>query len=217
LQRHRWRTSLQYSHGIALSIKQHKAVLRQRLIAQRKSLSKEKISISSQLVTTYLLRYFSGKKQCVIGAYLSFGNELDITPALQQLQQLGHLIAVPIVDPSTTGLMHFYAWHSTMPMHPNRFGIAEPLLPNNSQALQAQQFDALLIPLLGFDVNGHRLGMGGGYYDRWLEHAEKHKPQRIGIAYAWQQQASIPSATMDQPLHQVITEDGIINCKESLI
>ncbi len=109
--------------------------------------------------------------------------------------------------------MQFYPWQADTGLQRNRFGIDEPDADPMQQPLTAEIFDVLLIPLVGFDTIGHRLGMGGGYYDRWLADADPEKPERIGIAYSWQQLAYIPFEATDQPVHRVITDQGIINCK----
>lgn len=189
-----------------------KNALRQHLLQQRKNLSLEHKNQLNQLVSKLVLDYFEAKKEAVIGAYLAFGGELNITSVMQQLQVRGHRIAVPRIDTQQDGVMALFEWRANQPMQANRFGIDEPVIRADQAPLTQNDFDALLIPLVGFDVAGHRLGMGGGYYDRWLAAADKNKPERIGIAYAWQQQAAIPFDTMDQPLHRIITDQGIIDC-----
>ncbi len=189
-----------------------KNILRQRLLAQRNALSDSEKQQANQRINEYLSGYLSTCQTAVIGAYLAFAGEPDIAPSLLQLNQHGHTIAVPRIGPQP-GRMQFYRWHPDSRLTDNRFGIAEPEHPtdNNTQtSLPVSAFAILLIPLVGFDADGHRLGMGGGYYDRWLADADDAIPERIGIAHHWQQQARIPFDTMDQPLHRVITDRGII-------
>ncbi len=86
-----------------------------------------------------------------------------------------------------------------------RFGIAEPL-PDWPIARP----ETLLVPLLAFDARGHRLGYGGGYYDRTIAALKAHGPLRtIGIAYAGQEVLSLPHDPHDQPLDAVLTENGL--------
>lgn len=187
-----------------------KTTLRQALIARRKNLKGKEKNLKNQLINKYLLSYLEPYSQCTIGAYLAFGGEPNLAPAIQCLYHNGHSLAVPRISQNQPGLMEFHHWSPQTVLELNRYGIAEPL--TDSQIFTAEQFDILLIPLVGFDDHGHRLGMGAGFYDRWLADTCDNKPERIGIAYHWQQQASIPFDTMDQPLHRVITDQGCIHC-----
>ena len=86
-------------------------------------------------------------------------------------------------------------------LEPGSFGIPEPLSHWPRAVPQM-----LLVPLLAFDAHGHRLGMGGGFYDRTLAAI----PARtVGIAYAGQETASIPHEAHDRTLDMVLTEQGI--------
>ena len=84
---------------------------------------------------------------------------------------------------------------------PGAFGIHEPL-PTWPRVAP----DVLLVPLLAFDTSGHRLGYGGGFYDRTLE---KLDIPAIGIAYAGQEVASLPAEVHDRRLDMILTEQGL--------
>ncbi|MGH8446644.1 MAG: 5-formyltetrahydrofolate cyclo-ligase, partial [Solimonas sp.] len=71
--------------------------------------------------------------------------------------------------------------------------------------------DAILLPLLGFDAHGNRLGTGGGYYDRWLARPRvAQRPRYLGYAYALQQIERVPREPWDVRLDAVITENKVI-------
>jgi 5-formyltetrahydrofolate cyclo-ligase len=95
----------------------------------------------------------------------------------------------------------------------NRLGITEP---QGSQFLGARWFDVVFLPLVGFDVYGLRLGMGGGYYDRAFAFRRWRlawqAPRLIGLGYSFQQVERIAAATHDVRLDAVITERGVIRC-----
>lgn len=82
------------------------------------------------------------------------------------------------------------------------------LQPRCGTALRAAAMDVVMLPLLGFDVRGTRLGQGGGYYDRTLSKTS-FRPYRIGLAYAAQQVPVLPREPWDVPLHAVLTESGL--------
>ena len=94
-------------------------------------------------------------------------------------------------------------------MRPNRFGIPEPSRRNRRLRL-AWTLDLLLVPLVGFDTECHRLGMGGGYYDRtlsYLSHRDHwRRPRLIGLAHECQRVAALPVRPWDIPLDFVVTE-----------
>ena len=93
-------------------------------------------------------------------------------------------------------------------MTENHFGIPEP---ENGPAIQPASLDCVLIPLVAWDRNGGRLGMGAGYYDRMLAPLEqKDTPLRIGIAYGLQEVKNVPVSSHDVPLHGLICEHGWI-------
>ena len=103
--------------------------------------------------------------------------------------------------------MRFGRVGRTTQMTKNRYGIAEPV---DARALRARQLDLLLMPLVGFDDEGYRLGMGGGYYDATLAYMRHRrnwrKPRLVGVAYECQRVDVLPHDPWDMPLDAVLTE-----------
>jgi 5-formyltetrahydrofolate cyclo-ligase len=95
----------------------------------------------------------------------------------------------------------------------NRLGIPEPA--DTDASLAPDALDVVLVPLLGFDRRGHRLGFGGGYYDRsfaFLRDVERPaKPLLVGIGYALQEVERVPHEDWDVPLDYVATERELID------
>ena len=136
----------------------------------------------------------------VVGGYHALPDEADPALLLERLVELGCHIAYPRV--AGKGLpLEFHRVPDGAVMAPGAFGIHEPL-----DVWPRARPDLLLLPLLAFDASGHRLGYGGGFYDRTL--ALLNSPA-IGIAYAGQEVASLPSAPHDRTLDMVLTEHGI--------
>jgi 5-formyltetrahydrofolate cyclo-ligase len=95
--------------------------------------------------------------------------------------------------------------HLQLPLRRNRYGIAEPVVLKRPPRL-----DLILLPLVAFDAQGRRLGMGGGYYDRLLQRARaSRRPLRVGHAFGAQQVAAVPVAAHDVRLDAVVTEQGL--------
>lgn len=139
-----------------------------------------------------------------IGLYLSIGAELDTAPLLAALQRKHHRIYVPCVDSHRDGRMRFVPLAPHTPLRRKRFGILEPATRGGS----ASRIDVLILPLVGFDAQGTRLGSGAGYYDRWLSR-QRPRPLCIGYAYAIQECAVLPREPWDRSLDAICTERGL--------
>lgn len=139
-------------------------------------------------------------KGAIVGGYHALPEEADPAALLERLVELGCHIAFPRVAARGQPL-EFHRVPDGEMLAPGVFGIHEPLdhWPRVTP-------DILLVPLLAFDASGHRLGYGGGFYDRTLE---KLAVPAIGIAYAGQEAASLPHEAHDRTLDMVLTEQGI--------
>ena len=139
-------------------------------------------------------------KGAIIGGYHALPEEADPHLLLERLVEMGFPIAFPRVSAKGQPL-DFHRVPDDGVLAPSIFGIHEPL------AIWSRVTHAvLLVPLLAFDASGHRLGYGGGFYDRTLALLDV---PAIGIAYAGQEVASIPHEAHDRTLVMVLTEQGI--------
>jgi len=139
-----------------------------------------------------------------VGGYAALPGEADPALLLERLAANGAVIALPRVAQKNAPLV----FHRPVPggaLQKGPFGIAEP--PHDWPVVVPQ---ILLVPLLAFDARGHRLGYGGGYYDRTIEALDRHGPLRtIGIAFAGQEIEAIPDESHDRPLDMIATEAGV--------
>ncbi|MEO8302432.1 MAG: 5-formyltetrahydrofolate cyclo-ligase [Rhizomicrobium sp.] len=139
-------------------------------------------------------------KDSVVGAYHALPDEADPALLLERLVALGCHIAFPRL--AGKGLpLEFHRVPDGAMLAPGALGIHEP-----SETWPRVVPAVLLVPLLAFDASGHRLGYGGGFYDRSL--AVLNVPA-IGIAYAGQEISSIPHEPHDRTLDMILTEQGI--------
>jgi len=138
----------------------------------------------------------------VVAGYFPLRDEADPRALMAALSERGHPLALPCVTAGQP--LTFRAWKMGDPMHanPRAFNIAEPLATAPAVAP-----GAVLVPMLAFDSDGHRLGYGGGYYDRTL--AGLPNARAIGIAYAGQEVPSLPREPHDHPLDMIVTETGL--------
>ncbi len=140
----------------------------------------------------------------VVGAYVAARDEADPRLILQKLAACHCTIAFPRVA-AKDGPLVFHRLNRGDAMAPGAFAIPEP--PGDRPLAYPK---ILLVPLLAFDRAGHRLGYGGGYYDRTLDFLRANAAVRaIGVAYAGQEVDALPREAHDQPLDAVITEAGV--------
>lgn len=142
-------------------------------------------------------------------AFASMPGEIDTRPLIRALLSADRIVAVPRID-GATGQMSAYRIHDLDGLVTNRWGIPEPPA-DPRQLIEPSQFDVIVVPGLGFDAAGGRLGRAGGYYDKFLR-AAGHGALRIGFFYACQQIPSIPQEEWDEHLDFVATEAEVIRC-----
>jgi 5-formyltetrahydrofolate cyclo-ligase len=147
-----------------------------------------------------------------VAAYWPADGELDPRPLLQSAIGRGRRGFLPMLRPGKRRKLWFLRYRPGEPMHANRFGIPEPARRQRRLAL-AWTLDLILVPLVGFDADCNRLGMGGGFYDRTLSFLRQrthwHRPRLIGIAHECQRVERIQPQPWDIPLDAVATERGV--------
>lgn len=153
-----------------------KSALRHQFLAQRRALSAEDVASRSRAIAERLFGTFLAdtKKLTIVHTFLPIArqNEVDTWPIIHRVWQNSPnvRVAVPVTDITTNQLTHYVITPET-PLIENRWGIPEPVTIEQL-AIESQQIDIVLVPLLTFDRLGHRVGYGKGYYDRFL--AECH-------------------------------------------
>jgi len=142
-----------------------------------------------------------------IATYLAADGEIDPWPLMQKLWSSGKTLYLPVLAPFSRQRLWFARYMPGDRLVANRYGIPEPVVRT---LIKPWALDLVLTPLVAFDTQGHRIGMGGGYYDRSLAflHNRRHwqKPRRLGLAYDFQKQAVIMSNPWDIPLDGIATE-----------
>ncbi len=149
-----------------------------------------------------------------VAGYLANDGEISLAPYLAKLHKQNVCTSLPVLHPVSGNQLLFLNYHPTTPMVKNRFGIAEPAL--DCQAIRLpQEHQALLMPLVGFDDRGNRLGMGGGFYDRTLANLAglPRPPMLIGVAHECQRADSLPVMEWDVPLDMIVTPHQVLRCR----
>lgn len=139
-----------------------------------------------------------------VSAYLAMGSELDPLPAMERLAALGPVL-LPEVRAKAQPL-RFRRWTPDAVLADGVYGTRHPAEGEEMEPA------ALVVPLLAFDLLGHRLGYGGGFYDRTLSGLRARNPGTfaVGFAYSAQEVAALPVGPFDARLDAVVTEKGLV-------
>lgn len=150
-----------------------------------------------------------------LAAYLANDGEIDPTPLIRLAWRLGKRVYLPVLHPLRPGFLHFIQYDRQTPLTKNRFGIPEPRLrgygTRRGRQCRTQALGLVLLPLVGFDEQGQRLGMGGGFYDRSFapRPAGFRQPRLMGLAHECQKVDALPVAGWDVPLSGVMTPESL--------
>lgn len=196
------------------TISTQRNAIRQQIRASRKTISTaEQDRASLQLLTT-LKAHPKVLQAQRVSVTLSYDGEIDVAPFIDWCWQQNIQVFLPVVHPTNIGKLLFLAYRYDTEMVKNRYGITEPKLmkdTNNPRgyldACSVSDLDIVFTPLVAFDQQGNRIGMGGGYYDRLLEpwFTRKSGPYPIGLAHHCQYIQNIPIQRWDVPLPEIIT------------
>lgn len=182
--------------------------LRKHLRRKRRSLSFEQQQRASEQLALNLLKHPDLHRARHIGIYLANDGEIDSHLYIDLARRKGIHFYLPILHPVYPGKLVFSPYFDGIRLSANRFGIPEPPFPR-SRRRPAWALDAVLFPLVGFDENGGRLGMGGGFYDRTFAFSRIRPgmaPKLIGLAHDFQKVRELPIEPWDVPLHGVVTD-----------
>ena len=186
--------------------------LRQRLAEQRRALSPAERIAAAQGLRRSLEQLPEYLTDARVAGYWASHGELPLNLVIPPLANRGQQFLLPVIGRGKR--LHFAPWQSGDAVQPNRYGIPEPAAPG--ELLEPFQLDLVLVPLLGFDRRGRRLGHGGGYYDRSFaflnEQVRPTEPLLVGIAYAFQELPEVDEEDWDVPLDFVATERELIDC-----
>jgi 5-formyltetrahydrofolate cyclo-ligase len=140
----------------------------------------------------------------MVAGYRPVRSEIDPEPLMLALEGLGFGLCLPVIVGRDLPLV-FREWRPGAPMEAGTFGIEIP-----AASVPAEP-DLLVVPMLAFDRRGHRLGYGGGFYDRTIAALQARRSLRaIGLAFAAQEVAPLPDADTDMCLDAIVTEVGVI-------
>ncbi|WP_369814090.1 5-formyltetrahydrofolate cyclo-ligase [Neisseria sp. 83E34] len=180
--------------------------IRRRLRRARKSLSdreRRRATLAANRNMKKLLK--RGKK---MAAYWPVGSELVLDELIRSAFKRGVRVYLPYIEKRSLRLW-FTPYHVGLAPERNRKGRLD--IPQFSgRKVRAERMDIMLLPLVGVDEQGYRLGQGGGFYDASLARARFGKPLKIGAGFACQMVQTLPCEVHDMRLDGFVSENGIV-------
>jgi 5-formyltetrahydrofolate cyclo-ligase len=191
----------------AVSLTSARRSLRRELWARRAAQPLTARRAAARLICAHLARAPWFRPGIAVGLYLARDSEVDTAALLALARRRGCRVYLPRITDYAAHRMQL-ARDGGARRTLNRYRIAEP---RGAATLPAQALALVLMPLVGFDRAGNRLGNGAGYYDRFVANRRGRggRPLLIGIAFECQRLEAIPAAAHDVPLDGVITERGL--------
>lgn len=190
-----------------------RSALRRQLRQARRALSPLQQRQASLQLLRQLAQHPLYRRSRHIAFYLANDGEIDPALLMLHAQRLGKHCYLPVLSEWPVNRMHFQRLLPDQRWTTNRYGIREPLLHRGRQA-RPWRLDLILMPLVGFDNTGNRLGMGGGFYDRTFAFRRQRQywtgPQLLGLAHDCQKVSQLPTAPWDIPLDGIISDQEVI-------
>lgn len=205
----------------ALETLSQRRALRQTLRRQRRALTPAQQRLASLELCQRLRRLPELKRARHVALYLPNDGEIDPTPLIPWLRRRGTRVYLPVLRPLAGNRLWFVRFDDATPMTTNRFGIQEPSTRFGAYRARRRApwaLDVVLLPLVGFDAFGQRMGMGGGFYDRTFAFAHgQHgpRPRLMGLAHAVQRVERLPSAPWDVPLDAIVSDREVIRPRQA--
>ena len=177
--------------------------LRQQIRKTRANLTALQQQQAEDSITQQALAFIEERNAQHIALYVSFDGEISTEKLIKTLWAQDKHVYLPVLHPFNPNHLLFLRYLPDTPMLKNKFGIWEPKL-NVQNVLPLDELDILFTPLVAFDKEGNRLGMGGGFYDRTLQNWQNSSFIPVGLAHQCQQVEQLPTEAWDVPLHRIL-------------
>lgn len=191
--------------------------LRQHVKSRRDALSSAHQQAAAHALAQRIIATPSYQRSQHIAAYWAVGGEISVQPLIDDAWNKGKQCYLPVINGQT---MIFVAYAPTTEMTTNGFNIPEPL--DHTITIDVRALELVITPLVAFDKEGHRLGMGGGYYDRTFAFlgsqiaknhqacADENKPELMGVAHECQEVERLTVEPWDVALHSMVTDKRLV-------
>lgn len=185
--------------------------IRKELKATRMKLSRSEVLEKSNYIKKRLFEMNEFKQASIILFYISYDNEVYTRDMIKECMSNKKNVIVPISDKENRRLIlsELNNWNN---LEPGSYGILEPR-KKKIKEISIDKVDLVIVPGVGFDESGYRIGHGKGYYDDLLRNSEK--AFHIGLAFEAQIVKKIPAEAHDLPVHKIVTEKRVIVCRRA--
>ncbi|WP_299984318.1 5-formyltetrahydrofolate cyclo-ligase [uncultured Pontibacter sp.] len=186
----------------------HKAELRKTMLQRRRALSVDEVAVRSQRIADLFFQHFPLQAGQIVHVFLPIikNNEVNTWPIIERLRlECPEVrVVVPVTDAEQHTLSHHQLTEESVLVE-NAWGIPEP---QDAEIVHAHEVDLVLIPLLAFDKQGHRVGYGKGFYDRFLADC-RPDVVKVGLSLEPPVERIADPNVYDVPLDFAITPDGV--------
>ena len=185
--------------------------IRRQIREQRSQLTASEIKYASELVTDCVIDFISFESPLNIAFYMPNQSEIDPTPLIEHAWLHGNHCYLPALSPEIENQLVFLRYTENSHLVTNKYGIPEVPYDTNLVG-DIVALDIVFVPLVAFDDDCHRIGMGAGMYDRAFNfklQAHHEPPMLIGLAYEFQKVAKIATQVWDVPVNAVVTEKSV--------
>ncbi len=189
-------------------MKETKEALRTSLLARRSALTSGQVRSASIVVADAIRSLPEWKNAREVLLYWPVRNEVDTRSLMVELWQRGATVLLPRCRRNHPGIMDLACVSGEQDLKPGMYSIMEPH-QNRCPALENYQPDLALIPGVGYDGKGYRLGFGGGYYDRLLAEPGMQETLCIGLCHEFQRIEKLPVEVWDRPVDVVCSEENL--------
>lgn len=191
----------------------HKKALRRKILSLRDALPADERYRKSAVIQSRLFSLHEFIASRTVALFVSFGSEVLTEPIIRKALALGKVTALPVTDLARKRLTLSRIIDYDDDLVPGTWGILEPK-PDRIRPVTSDELDLVITPGAVFERQGRRLGYGGGFYDGLLKSLTAGKPA-IALAFALQIVDEVPfDPSHDQPVDMIITEEGIVDCRE---
>ncbi len=188
------------------SILEAKAELRRQLKEEGTRHSAEERQIASDAIRSSLMQWTRWKHASSVLIFHPLPDEPDLIPLVKESLVLGRTVALPAFDVATQSYVALQIRDFDTDLVSGRFGVKEPRA--GCPCVPINRLDFALVPGVGFDLMGGRLGRGRGYYDRLLAGVDANK---CGVGFDWQVRVAIPLESHDIRLEFLVTQSRLLN------
>src|SRR3989338_6553037 len=184
-----------------------KEQLREEMLSRRSKLGAGEIDAKSAVIAMQIFNTEEFKNSKTIFTYASFSSEVSTNYFIKKALLLGKKICIPKIDKKKNE-MYAVAIRNLDSLKPNAIGIPEAGFL--SFKVNPEKIGLIIVPASVFDLRGHRIGSGKGYYDKYL--AQNRRAKAIGLAYDFQIVDRIMHEPHDIKVNKIITEKRFIDC-----